>query len=135
MYKTSAATGIVLWFHCGKLLGKRAEGRLSAVNTMRWSGKGSGKAMCRWEHFQTQRDAIRAWDLTTSKNLLTILGNPPGQKRRVHSAHRAGNTQEPIAIQFGISLLLSPAIAPVSDSMNYTFKKYVSCTKVQVEAN
>jgi hypothetical protein len=53
----------------------------------------------------------------------------------VHSAHRAGNTQKPPAIQFGISLLLSPAIAPVSDSMNYTFKKYVSCTKVQVEAN
>jgi hypothetical protein len=62
MYKTGAATGIVLSFHCGKLLGKLAEGRLSAVNTTSRSGKGSGRAMCRWEHFQTQKDEIRARD-------------------------------------------------------------------------
>jgi hypothetical protein len=58
MYKTSAATGIVLWFHCGKLLGKLAEGRLSPVDTMPSRGKGPSMVMCGWEHFQTQTDAI-----------------------------------------------------------------------------
>jgi hypothetical protein len=61
MYKSGAATGIVLWFHCGKLLGKLAEGQLSAVDATPWYGKGPARSGTDWNIFR-QRDEIRAWD-------------------------------------------------------------------------
>jgi hypothetical protein len=46
-----------------------------------------------------------------------------------------GNTREPSAIQFWISLVLSAAIAPASNSMMSDFERCLNCTKVQVEAS
>src|ERR1700733_601173 len=54
MYRSGAATGIVLSFHCGKLLGNLAVRWLSALDTTSWCTKSVAGTGAHWNIFRHQ---------------------------------------------------------------------------------